>query len=334
MSRSKVGYKFKPAHAELPVAWRKLKLFRRLMMSELWRMSDSGELKTDFDLLVRDLDIGDKGDRVAAVKAVQWLREEGFITVAPGLVRLHEEPMKVRCECVVIAEVPSIAITTQAKSPESFKVDLTDQRELDQEERARAHEAPPVTKPQELIEFRRPLPPEPEYLPEPTPNLEAQKRALAERIFTYLKAQGKKASGATPKPDMRQAMELAAWCLSREAQEDWRLDSTELAKRVCDGLVASERAQKAGYPLAWAAKNPLEFLGTAPGAPRAQGGSVRPQWEPPSWYAEGERVRAAAEQVEIDAAIRETLSNDETIESARSVVANLLRKTQPHSDAE
>jgi len=326
--RNKVGYPFKPAHAVMPLAWRDLDLYPRLIMGELWRQSDGGVLNIRRAHIVRDLDAPKKGDRVNAQRAIDKLFAEGFLIDLGSEVRISTE---IRSDCDRNTEVGTSAFPTQAKPSETLDVDPTDQIKLEREEReTRVRATPPEgdqperaeTKPEEPVSFRPPLPEPPPDLPKPGPTPEAQLRQLTERICDYMRDKGKQVAGFTPKPDRNSARRLAEWCLLASSQEDWRSDAITLAKRVCDGLLGSERAAQRAYPLVWAAANPPEFLGAAPSAPKPQASAPRQQWEPPAWQREAERIQ----QAEINGAIRECLDEPDPAVMSRLISSNLRKR--------
>lgn len=324
MSRGKVGYPFKPLPEELPLIWQDLDLYPRLIIQELWRMSDGGLLKTRIKYLVRDMRIAKKGDRGNAQTAVATLTKERLLKESSDGVRIAFE---LRWDCVGTTEVGTSAIPTQAKSSKSLNSDLTDQRDQIKEERR--EQTPPDSRDLSRDETQKPvvvlsgrgaelLAGLSEGCIEPSkplldPKLEARTRELEGFVCDLWKSRVKPFIGKAV-PDRRAARSLAEQCLDPELQAERMLDERGLVAGVINGMLKRDDQwlRGKGFPLAYATKNVATLLGelpTAPKPPKATSRDDKPaevfaeyyaEWKEPEW----QHADAAPPPADLLAAVR------------------------------
>lgn len=299
MSRQKVPYAFKPLPDELPLIWQDLDLYPRLIIQELWRMSDNGLLKTRLKWLVRDMRIAKKGDRGNAQNAVTTLIQERLLREGSDGVRIAFE---VRWDCVGTTEVGSSAIPTPAKVPESLPSILTDQiEEIKEESRSRARER---VRPPEFKENYRE--------PDPEPTLEEQitrlwRKAVHDRTGRYPGQTRQVVTGAS---------QVASWL-----RENVRPGETELgAFQAALKLYMNEdkqALQAQSWPLAWMVERLPGYLASSPASPI----KIK-TWQPPTWMDDADSEARRIEELR-----NRPRTGDETVSQVDfSEMANLGRE--------
>lgn len=323
----KVGYRFKPSHAELPSGWRDLRAHARGLMIELWIMSDGGVINTiDADPVeraVRDLDYPHRRDRQAANAGIKALVKQGWIEIRPDGLRVLETRNRAAAGREQVTSVrlptttpPLTGREQQAKPLESFNAPNTDQNRIDQireRDHARAREPSKVERqnPEPAPSFvpaRRPLPePPPDIKPAEvqSPSSFVEQYRLAEWLEERTRVRGREVFGFSPTILRRHSLQLAAFALDGQQLSDWKQETAQdLALAVLEGwLVAPKLPNGKHPPFAYASGTPEDYLGAirkkiaAQSARRAPDTEVAPIHYEPSSPEEHERQMAETRRV-------------------------------------
>jgi hypothetical protein len=105
----------------------------------------------------------------------------------------------------------------------------------------------------------------------------AERYRLAEALEQYIREQGPKQAGVTPKYLRRHTLELARWALLPTSRAEWGREPFELLKAVANGVLGGERGRREGYSFAFAAANPIPYLAAIRPVPREQEETSKPE---------------------------------------------------------